>query len=283
VIWLTNVDGTTGRKAATLATGTATFTGTSGTVLPAFSQIAGGAGYETTADITIGSGPTNGPVSAVTPGRDSNLDAGTALALASPPIGVDSTVTIVEMNGGTDAETDDELRARILQRIRNPPMGGDADDYVAWALSYPGVTRAWAAPEEMGIGTMTARFLMDDLRADNDGWPEPQDILDVQDYLESVRPVTVKDFWAEAPIKQFIDVTIGNLVPNTDEARAEIESSLQAMLKARAAPGQTIFAAWKSYAIMKAPSVVSFDLINYTDDVMPAPGYMAVLRDIIYE
>ena len=71
---------------------------------------------------------------------------------------------MLEVTGGTDAETDDQLRARILHRIQNPPMGGAQADYVTWALAVPGVTRAWAASEQ-GIGTMTVRFLMDDLRA----------------------------------------------------------------------------------------------------------------------
>ena len=80
------------------------------------------------------------------------------------------------LDGGTDEETDEELRARVLRRIRQPPMGGDAYDYVAWALAVPGVTRAWCSPLEMGIGTVTVRFMMDDLRADNDGFPIADDI-----------------------------------------------------------------------------------------------------------
>ena len=85
-----------------------------------------------------------------------------------------------ELTGGTDTETDDQLRARILHRIQNPPMGGAQADYVTWALAVPGVTRAWAAPEQ-GPGTITVRFLMDDLRADDDGWPTPADVQAVVD------------------------------------------------------------------------------------------------------
>ena len=94
-----------------------------------------------------------------------------------------SVATVIHLTGGTDTETDEQLRARILHRIQNPPMGGAAADYVAWALAVPGVTRAWAAPEQ-GVGTITVRFLMDDLRADNDGWPEPDDIQAVADYID---------------------------------------------------------------------------------------------------
>jgi hypothetical protein len=87
----------------------------------------------------------------------------------------------------------------------------------------------------------------------------------------------------EAPIKQFLDITIANLVPNTTEARAEIEKSVRDMLFVKAAPGQTIFAAWVNYAIMSAPHVQSFDLITTADYVMASLGHMAVLETILYE
>ena len=54
------------------------------------------------------------------------------------------------------------------------------------------------------------------------------------------------------------------------------------MLFDLAAPGQTIFAAWKSYAIMSATGVYVFDMMNTEDDVMESPGHMAVLGDIVY-
>jgi uncharacterized phage protein gp47/JayE len=105
----------------------------------------------------------------------------------------------------------------------------------------------------------------------------------VHDYIDKMRPVTVKDCYVLAPIKQFIDITIANLVPDTDEAKAEIEQSVKDMLFLMAAPGQTIYAAWVSYAIMNAPSVQSFNLINTDDYVMPSLGHMAVLETILYE
>src|SRR5215471_4744052 len=59
-IWLKNADGSTGRKMATLATGTVLFTGINGTIVPLGSRLAaGGVEYETTEEITIGSGSTN--------------------------------------------------------------------------------------------------------------------------------------------------------------------------------------------------------------------------------
>jgi uncharacterized phage protein gp47/JayE len=169
-----------------------------------------------------------------------------------------------------------------LRRIQQPPMGGATYDYEAWALAVPGVTRAWAAPEQ-GIGTMTVRFLMDDLRASDDGWPTPADIETVASYIDLKRPVTVKDCYVLAPIKEFIDITIANLIPDTADAQAAIEKSIRDMLFDQAAPGQTIYAAWISYAIMNAQGIQSFNLITATDFVMPSLGHMAVLETILFE
>ena len=283
-IWLVNSDGSKGRKQATFAAGEVTFTGTDGAIVPVGTQLKGPtAGYETTAQITIGSGPSAAPSRALDPGIIGNLDAGTVLQIAGvTPTGVDGQATVLEMDGGVDTENDDDLRARILHRIQNPPMGGAEADYVTWALAVPGVTRAWAAPEQ-GPGTITVRFLMDELRASDDGWPQPNDVQVVHDYINTMRPVTVKDCYVEAPIKQYINISIAHLMPSTTAVAGAIEASVEEMLFELASPGQTIFAAWVSYAIMNATGVQSFLLLSTDDYVMPDLGHMAVLGTILYD
>jgi uncharacterized phage protein gp47/JayE len=189
---------------------------------------------------------------------------------------------VIELHGGADEENDNDLRMRVLLRIRQPPMGGDATDYVQWTLAVPGVTRAWSGPLEMGMGTVTVRFMCDELRADRDGFPANADIQAVTAYLNTVRPVAVKDFFVVSPIPQRVDVHIQNLSPDTASQRGAIEASLADMLFRKAKPGQTIFAAWKYQAIMDSAGVDSFDLRITTDDVMESPGHMAVLGDIVY-
>jgi uncharacterized phage protein gp47/JayE len=291
-IWLVNADGTTGRKHATLASGTASFQGiVDGAIIPANTALVSGASvpgdlnsfvaFETIDDITTSaSAPVIGNIRAVDPGTIGNLPDGSSLTLYVP--GVSSVVSIIHVTGGTDPETDDQLRSRILHRIQNPAMGGSQADYVTWALACAGVTRAWAAPEQ-GVGTITVRCLMDDLRASDDGWPTPADVQAVADYIDKMRPVTVKDCYVVAPIKEFIDITIANLEPDTAEVQAEVESAVRAMLFEKAAPGQTIYAAWVSYAIMSAPNITSFNLVTTADYVMPSLGNMAVLETILYQ
>jgi uncharacterized phage protein gp47/JayE len=284
-IWLINADGTTGRKGATLAYGVVNFTGLAGTIVPKSTQLgASGTGiqYETLEEITLGVTPTPAAVRALDPGSLGNLPEGAQLGLAAPIPGVDDIVTVDEITYGVDEESDDELRMRVLERIRQPPMGGDQEDYVNWALRVPGVTRAWSAPLEMGIGTVTVRFMMDNLRADNDGLPTAQDVDTVQTYLDTVRPVAVKDFWAEAPIPYPIDVHITNLSVDDAATRGAITNSLLAKFMERTQPGQTWYRSWTDEGIAGAAGVDYYDLTG-SDTVMPDNGHMPMLGTITYD
>jgi uncharacterized phage protein gp47/JayE len=193
---------------------------------------------------------------------------------------VDS-ATVVSLSGGVDEESDEGLRSRVLRRIRQPPMGGAAYDYEAWALSVAGVTRAWCAPLEMGIGTTTVRFMMDELRADNNGFPLPADVAMVRDYINTVRPVAVKDFFVEAPIPYPIDHRIKFLDADLASTRAAIEQSLLDQFFQRASPGLHWFRSWSDEGIGNAVGVNAYDLI-LNDVLMPGGGYMPVLGDVTY-
>jgi uncharacterized phage protein gp47/JayE len=284
-IWLVNSDGTTGRKLATLAQGSVTLTGLGGTVVPMSTRLIANTGVEyETRQLTVlqTDAPIPVDVRALDAGFAGNLDPGTIISVSINIPGLDSAATVVAMDGGTDDETDDELRYRVLARIRQPPQGGASHDYVVWALAVPGCTRAWVSPLEMGIGTITVRVLFDDLRADDDGWPHLIDLETVTNYIDTVRPVAVKDFWVLAPIKQRVDVLIRLIDPDNTAIRGAIEANLKDMFFRLASPGQTIFGAWKVQAIMNTADVKSVEMLDYSDDVMASPGHMAVLGDIQY-
>jgi uncharacterized phage protein gp47/JayE len=283
-IWLVNADGTTGRKLATLAQGTINIiASTGGIIIPAATQFTTTTvNYETLAEAVtaFNSGAVPVEVRALDSGTVGNLPEGTALNVVGVE-GITSAVS-VDVTGGVDTESDDDLRIRVLERIRQPPQGGAAHDFVRWAKATSGCTRAWVYPLEMGIGTVTVRVMFDDLRADNDGFPLEQDLGAVEGYIDTVRPVAVKDFWVLAPLKQRIQFYIYDLIPDTPETRAAIETSVRDMLFNRAIPGQTIYAAWKYYAVMNAPGVISFVMAIPLDDIMQSPAHIAVLGDIVY-
>lgn len=269
-----------GRKPATFAAGTVTLTGTAGTPVPAGTALLYGSHlYETVAPITVGEAATAVDVEAVTAGAAPSLETGGTLRLKTALAGINPVATVTATTPGIDEESDDDLRLRVLDRMRKPPMGGDADDYVAWTLEVPGVTRAWVAPREMGVGTVTLRFMMDDLRAG--GFPSSDDLDIVAAYLDTVRPVTVKDLFVVAPIAEPINLAIGNLSIDTTAVRAGIAASVADMLRRRAAPGQTIWRSWVSEAISTASGEDHHDL-TFDNHVMPSPGHIAVPGVITY-
>jgi uncharacterized phage protein gp47/JayE len=293
VIWLKNSDGSKGRKSPTAAQGAASFTGTPGVVVPEGMQLAAanGAVYETLEAIQlpdVAFQPQEVAVRAINPGAATNQVAGTTLAPMLPIAGVDSSATVVDLRGGSDIETDDELRARVLARIQQPPMGGDADDYVQWAMSIPSVTRAWCAPREMGMGTITVRFMVDALRADTGGFPTQDDLNVVAGYLDTMRPVAVRDFFVAAPVPEPIDFNLA-LINDSLTLRQQVSDSVAAMISQRAQPahavngqlvaGTTILASWISEAIGRVTNDFELDM---DDHPMPHNGALAVLGTITY-
>jgi uncharacterized phage protein gp47/JayE len=238
--------------------------------------------YETTEQIVVGVSASPVHIRALDPGAAGNMDSGETLSFSPIVNNVDRTATVYGgVGGGADTETDDELRFRVLQRIQQPPMGGDKTDYEAWALSVPGVTRAWCSPLEQGMGTVTLRFMMDDLRANNDGIPLAEDVLAVETYLSTKRPVAVKDVFVVAPLRFPINMHINKLVTDSPSTREAIEVSIRNMLLERAIPGETIYRSWVEVAIADALGVDHFELVFDTTP-MPSPGHLALLGSVIY-
>ena len=282
-IWLVNADGSTGRKLASFSAGLIAATGNQGAVIPEASQLITSDGFlfATTDTVNLGSADTPVPVRSLDTGAVMNLNIGAGMAFVTTVPGVDDTTKVLQLYGGADEETDDELRARVLQRIQQPPMGGDQTDYEAWALQVPGVTRAWCDPLEMGIGTVVVRFMMDNLRADNAGIPLAEDVAVVAAYLDTKRPVAVKDFYVMAPIPYPINLHINQLVVDSLSTREAIELSLRSMLFEKAAPGETVYASWVEAAIGDAIGVDHYELVFFTQP-MPSPGHLGILGSIIY-
>lgn len=228
------------RKPASYAEGTVTFSGTTGTNIPAGTQLkrADGMQYETTVDGVVAAGAIDVALIAREAGAGGNASAGTKLALISPISGITSqAVAAGDFTDGADAESDTSLRVRLIDRIQAPPHGGAAFDYPTWALERPGVTRAWVYPQELGLGTVTVRFMMDDTYPD--GIPLAGDVATLQAALDAARPVTA-DLTVVAPVPVPYDMTITGLSPATPAVRAAIEAEITDLVQREAIPGGTI-------------------------------------------
>lgn len=270
------------RKAATFAGGDVTFTGTNATEIPEGTVIqrADGWQYETTEAGTISSGTATVAVTALTAGEDGNADEDTELTLTAPIAGITATATVAAggLIDGTDEEEDDDLRARLLERLQNPPQGGSQSDYEQWALAVTGVTRAWVYGNYTGIGTVGVTFVCDD---DEDSIiPDAGKVEDVQDYIDERRPVTA-DVTVFAPTADTIDFTI-SITPDTPAIRAAVEAELTDLLRRKGAPSTTLYLSQINEAISLAEGEEDHELTVPAADINTVSGHIPVMGTITW-
>ena len=274
------------RKPAAQSTGSVRFTGDDTTVIPQGTVIQRSDGLEftTDADGTIGAvttGLVDIDVTAVASGANANTDAGSLLTLVNPIAGVDAqaTVNAGDLANGVDAETDDALRVRVLDKIQQPPHGGAGFDYVKWALEVPGVTRAWVFAQELGLGTVTVRFVVDDDPVSI--IPDAAKVQEVQDYIGARRPVTA-DVTVVAPVAVPLDMTIAGLSPATSAVQDAVTAELTDLLRLEAEPGGTILISHIREAISVAADEHDHVLTTPSANVTHAAGEIAVLGNITW-
>lgn len=267
-------------KIAAKATGMVTFTNSGGVPIQAGTllQALDGVQYITTADAVYAAPNSSAPVESVEVGAVGNRAAGETLILVSPISGVASSVLAGELSGGADDELVDDLRARLLARIQQPPQGGCATDYVAWALSIPGVTRAWVYPQELGPGTVTVRFVRD---YDASPIPDAGEVATVQSFIGQVKPVTA-NVTVVAPIAAPINFQISGLVPSTPSVQAAVQSELQYLLNREAVPGGTILLSHVRAAISAAAGETDYVLVSPTTNVTNTTGYISTMGTITW-
>lgn len=271
-----------GRKPAAVATGAVSFTGISGSVVPAGTVLttAGGVQVATVAEVTLSAGAGTAAAESVIAAAAGNLVAGTPLTLVSPIAGVQSVAAVASggLTGGAGIEDDEALRARVIARIRQPPQGGCAYDYEAWALQVEGVTRAWVYPQELGLGTVTVRFVRDD---DANMIPDAGEVATVQAHIDALRPVTAQ-VTVVAPVAVPLDITITGLVPDTAAVRAAIQAEVTDLLRREAVPGGAILISRLREAISIAAGESDHVLTSPTVNITHATGELAVLGGITW-
>lgn len=310
------------RKAATAATSSAVaFTGTAGSVVSAGAVLNRGDGYQYTLDeeITIGSdGTATGSITAVlldpaddaTAGGDTgNADAGTLLTLDVSWSGVDSTVTMTEAaTGGADIEDEDDFRLRVLYAYQHPLQGGAEADYVQWATSVSGVTRAWCLKHLLGIGSVGVYIMTDgDERSNAAGFPDGTDgvatsevwgldgtetgaatgvQLAVADYIWENQPVTAL-VWVCSPIAKSVDFVIDGISDADTSVKEAIATAINGVFFDKGDPRGSagaglIYLSDLVYAIADVSGSTGFVLTSPTANIVLGTGELPVLGNVEY-
>ncbi len=277
------------RKPAARADGTVTMTGNDGKVIDAGTALtsADGTAYSVTVSATVVGGAAVVAVRADAGGATGNRAVGEPLTLTEAVEGVDPEAVVVAISGGVDVEADGEpgvaedYRGRVLDRIRMPPHGGSAADYVRWAKETPGVavTRAWVDPGAMGEGTVVVRFMVDG--STPTGIPTPEMVALVQAYIDAQRPVTAQVF-VFAPVGVPLDLTITGLDPDTADVRAAIAAELADLVYRKGFPGCTIYHSWIVSAISTAAGEDHHASVVPVGDLAHAVGQIPVVGAVTY-
>lgn len=268
------------RTPAAAATGTVRLTGIDGTAVPVGTTLmrSDGLTYTLAADAVIAAGQALVTAQAQQLGAAGNAGIGTSLVLGSPVPGVSAVATThTVMAGGADAEDDEPYRARILARIRQVPQGGSADDYVAWALQVPGVTRAWVSSGDFGAGSVAVRIMRDE---DDSPLPDAAELAAVQAHIDHLRPVTAA-VYVIAPTAVPLNLSI-QLLPDSAAARAAVTAELADLIRREAAPGSTILLSHLREAISSAAGEFDHVLTVPAANVAHGAGEIATLGVITW-
>ena len=141
------------RKQATYATVELTITGEAGTALDSeIVAVSGDVFFRLDEETQI---PESGSISvtatATEPGLAGNVEANTVTEFLTNYAGLTSVNNPEAATGGLDEESDEDLRVRLDAKWKHPSTGGNASDYVRWALEQPGVARAKAFNPTAGL------------------------------------------------------------------------------------------------------------------------------------
>ena len=270
-----------GRKQPTTASGTVQVTGTSGAFLPEGTvlQASNGQKYTVTEAVTLSGTTAIASVVSVETGSAANRDTGETLTLVSPVASIEDTVTVQEpgITGGTDLESIEDLRDRVIRSYRVIPCGGDADDYVTWALEVEGITRAWTIGNYMGPGTVGVFCVRDN---DSPITPDENELQDVKDHIEAVRPVTA-DVYVLAPTLKIVNFSI-KVTPDSQAVRNAVQAALANMIEAEADLGGTIYLSHIRAAVSSATGETDNTVISPTADITCQKTEIPVMGEITW-
>ena len=181
--------------------------------------------YETTADAVISAGATTADAlaRACEPGSGGNTAAGTVTVMTLAPTGVTAVTNPEAFAGGSEAETDEHFRTRILQTYRQLPNGANAAWYQARAMDHDGVAAAVVQPRVNGIGTVGVVI------AALDGAPSAALLEEVRADLQSAREIAV-DVTVSAPEVVRVNIT-ARIRPADGWTFADAKTTVEAAIR----------------------------------------------------
>ncbi len=253
--------------------------------IPAGTQCMNGAGdvFVTTASARIAPGETQCEVGARAEkeGEAGNAAAGSITRMRHAPAGVSAVTNPAAFTGGSDSESDEELRERVLSSYRRLPNGANAAYYEALALSVAGVEKAMVLPRKRGRGTVDVVF------SASYGYPDQELVEKVRELISQRREICV-DVDVSAPSTKAVDVSAALRVSSGydfEEVKARAVNAIGAYFGGDKL-GESIYAAKITSILMSLEGVENCVLsapasdIAASAEVLPVAGTVSISQAV---
>ena len=174
------------RKKGMKANGLVTIRGLENTLIPKNTELSTQSGliFLVLEEGQIRNGTVKVKVAGVEEGIKYNIYASEINMLMSGIAGIDSISNELDFKGGVDTETDEQLKERLLDKVRKPAISGNAQHYIEWASSIEGVEKVIIVPLWDGPGTVKV------IVSSKDNEPVINSvIINCLEYINSVKPL----------------------------------------------------------------------------------------------
>lgn len=202
------------------------------------------------------------------------LPVGTITIMNTPIIGIEYVTNIVEFTGGTDRETDDELRVRARQALAELGKGTNVALRSA-ILGLDGVIDAIVMDMSRGVGTADIVIVTSEL-------PPPAGLKNEIDYAIGITKSAGIDIQAIYPVikTQNIAITITN-VTGIDLTQDIIDNTAKAIVNycGNLSVGDTLIISQLERAVGNAINNTDIDVIVTTPSANVIPTSTEVIRN----
>jgi uncharacterized phage protein gp47/JayE len=181
-------------------------------------------------------------------------------------------------------DTDATYLAKILNFLRTPPAGGNANDYYTWALQTPTtggyyVTSASViTPPTVTLGTVTVVIIPNDMSIIGTGAMDAL-VVACYNYINPLRPVTASLLTVMAPTFYPITVNISvtgasGVTLDTTTMSNDIKSYFASLT-----PGQAVYIS-KLESICINDGALNATVSSPASDVTPTPSQLITLSSV---
>ena len=237
----------------------------------------GGVRFETTEKATLAKGETyvDVPASAVEAGASGNAIASAIHLMSVYPVGITQCVNPEAFSGGSDEESDEKLRERVLESYKRLPNGANAAFYEQEAMSFPNVAAAKAVGRARGIGTVDVYV------STHAGAPDEKLLGEIEAVLQKKREIAV-DVEVKAPTEKTVNMS-AELTAEQGWTMQEITDAATAALQAYFTGerlGEAVYTAKLANILYGVEGVKNCHLLTPSADVSVSATELPVLGTV---